>query len=90
MSDDKVTSLAAARAVKSEDNRLWSPLDCLEEAIRDLKAGKIKADKLIVTFVDTDEQSFTVHHYSANIKASEILAALVCMNARILEEMGYT
>lgn len=86
---DKITSLGAVRAEKARDNRLWTPLECLQEAINDLQSGEIKANKLVIVFVQADDESHTISHYSANIKASEILSAAICMQARVLDEMGY-
>ena len=85
----KIASLGAKRAQEARDNRLWTPVECLEDAIRDLKSGQTKANKVVVLFVDMSEGEFTVSHYSANIKASEILAAGVVLQAKLLDDMGY-
>ena len=88
---DNVTSLGAKRAIESGDNRLWTVTECLEEAIRDLKSGEMKADGIVVMFVDrgTDHTSFKVGHYSANIKASEIISAVEILKVKSLHDIGY-
>jgi hypothetical protein len=92
MADDNVMSLGAARATAAGDNRLWSPVECLEEAVRDVKSGRITADKVVVIFLNTgteDDPDFNVDYYVAKTKASQILAALECVKSKILAEMGY-
>jgi hypothetical protein len=84
-----VSSLAVARALKSHDNRQWTPIDCLADAILDIKSGKTPCDKLIVVRINTNEDKFDVGYHCANMKASEMIAALEILKAFILDEMGY-
>lgn len=85
--DEKITSLTAARAIKQADNRLWGPVDCLEAALKDVKEKP--CDRLVVIRIDTADETFTVGYHAAQIKGSEIIAALEILKAVILEEMGY-
>lgn len=88
--DDNIRSLGAIRAEKSGDNRLWTPVECLQEAIRDLKAGTIKADSLCIIFLDTENgESFNVKHYSANARASALLGMMECAKLGVFKDMGY-
>jgi hypothetical protein len=89
MSDDNVRSLNIARALKGADNRLWSPVDCLQDAIADVEKGDKPCNKLIVIRIFADDEKFDVGYHSANIKASEIISALECLKLHILQEMGY-
>ena len=90
MSDDNVTSLGAARALKASDNRLWSPVECLEDCIRDIQSGVSPTEKLLVLRLDTKKgETFNVGYNAAGLKGSEILAMLECAKATILQEMGY-
>lgn len=82
-------SLAAARALKAHDNRLWTPVDCLNDAIADIEKGDKPCNKLVVIRIHADDDKFDVGYHSANIKASEILAAVECLKLHILQEMGY-
>jgi hypothetical protein len=89
---DNVTSLGAARAAAAQDNRLWSVVECLEEAARDVRSGMIKADKVIVVFLETgkeDDPDFEVEYYVAKTKASQIIAAVECVKRKVLTAMGY-
>lgn len=86
---DNVTSLGAARALAAGDNRLWSPVDCLRDAIKDIEGGERPANKLIVLRINADDTQFDVGYSSANIKASEMLAAIECLKIQILQEMGF-
>lgn len=82
-------SLGAVRAQKSKDNRLWTPIECLQDAIRDIQSGETICDKVFVIRVDTREEKFNIGYNAANISASQVLAALECAKAQILQEMGY-
>jgi hypothetical protein len=86
---DNVTSLGAKRALATGDNRLWTPVDCLRDAIKDIESGERPANKLIVLRVNTNEINFDVGYSSANIRASEMLAAIECLKIQILQEMGF-
>lgn len=85
--DDKVTSLGLHRALKSADNRLWGPVDCLQDCLNDVKDKP--CDKLVIIRINTQGDVFDVGYHAAQIKASEILAALECLKIHILQEMGY-
>lgn len=89
MSDD-IPSLSAIRALKTQDNRLWSPVDCLRDCIKDIESGETPTEKLLILRINAQDLKFNVGYNAANIKASEILAALECVKAQILQEMGYT
>lgn len=86
---DNIQSLGAARALKSGDNRLWSPLDCLEDCVLDIRSGKTPCDKLLILRLDTKDGKFNVGYNAAGLKGSEILALLECAKMQILQEMGY-
>jgi len=84
-----VTSLGAHRALKTLDNRQWTPVECLQDCINDIVSGKSPTDKLLILRVSTDDEKFNVGYHACNIKASEIIAALECAKAQVLQEMGY-
>ena len=85
----EIASLGAHRALKSADNRQWTPVECLQDAINDIVTGKSPADKLLILRIDTREEKFNVGYHACNVKASEILAACECIKAQVLQEMGY-
>ena len=87
MADDNVTSLGAARALKNADNRLWGPVDCLEDALKDVKDKP--CDKLLIVRVYTENDTYKIGYHCAQLRASEIIAVLEVTKAFILEEMGY-
>lgn len=93
MPDDGPVSLGAHRALKEADNRAWTPVECLRDAITDIESGKSPCDKLLILRIHIksakDDDVFNVGYHAANIKASEILAALECAKAQVLQEMGY-
>lgn len=74
-------SLAEARAAKAHDNRLWSPLDCLDKVRRDIESGEIKPRRLMVVYeelVDEAKPEGLKHQgrYLANVPLSEQIAML--------------
>lgn len=77
------------RAVKSGDNRQWTPIECLQDTITDLQTGEAQADKLMIIRISTSDEQFKVGYSMCNIKASEILAALAILQAQTLQQMGY-
>lgn len=88
------TSLGAVRALKTLDNRQWTPVECLRDCIADIESGRSPCDKLLILRVRTisaeqKDEVFNVGYHAANFKASEILAALECAKAQVLQEMGY-
>lgn len=91
MGDDNVTSLGVVRALKEADNRLWSVADCLQDALNDAKDKPY--DKVVVVRITTTnergEAVFNVGYHAAQMKASEIIAALEILKIQIMEEMGY-
>lgn len=48
MSEESVVSLNERRAMAHQDSGLWSPLECLEALVRDIKAGKVSPEALVV------------------------------------------
>jgi hypothetical protein len=45
---DNVASLAAARVLKTEDNTLWSPVECARQFILDVEEGRAKPKRLLM------------------------------------------
>ena len=90
MNDDNIKSLGAVRALKQQDNRLWSPIECLTDCIRDIEKGEVHCDKIMVIRIDMRDEKFSVGYNCAQIKASEMLAAMEITKAMLLQEMGYT
>jgi hypothetical protein len=91
MSD--TVSLGAKRAFKANDNRLWSPVECLEDCVRDIQSGETPCDRLLVLRLTTKnakgEDIFNIGYNCAGLKGSEIIALLEVAKAMLLEEMGY-
>ena len=87
---DKITSLGTKRALKSGDNRAWTPVECLLDCAEDIRSGATECDKLLILRLNTkDGATFDVGCNAAQLKASEIIAVLEVAKAMILEDMGY-
>jgi hypothetical protein len=85
----EVTSLGARRAVEAGDNRLWTPVECLHDVIREIENGTVSANGVLVLHLTKTDTTFDVGYSSSNIKSSEMLAMLEIAKQVILEEMGY-
>ena len=46
----EIRNLNEARAVKAEDNTLWTPKDCAEAFLRDIEGGVIKPTKVLILY----------------------------------------
>ena len=84
---DNVESLAAQRAIKAGDNKLWTPVDCLQDCINDFRSDKENANKLVIVTIFAEPNKFNVGYAASNISASEMLAALEILKAKIIKEM---
>lgn len=84
----EVRSLNAARAIRERDNTLISPLECLEDAANDLRAGKHTATSALVLTLDTTDGSYCLGFYASNLKASEMVSLCEAMKHRALQHMG--
>lgn len=86
----EVTNLNAARADREDDNRLQTPVDCLEVAATNIRSGKTPCDKLVVLRLDTGPEG---NHYDvgfniSNMKASEVIALLEVAKMKMLQSMS--
>lgn len=85
----EITSLGTARAARNRDNRLYTPIECLEGAAEDLRTGDFLCNKLMVLVLDDADGAYASRFYACNLKSSEQLALLEAMKARVLKDMGY-
>lgn len=87
---NNITNLAAHRATVEHDNRLWSPIDCLEDCIQSIRNGDVHVDRLLILRLDVGEgDQFNAGYNAANINGSSALALLEVVKAVILADMGY-
>jgi hypothetical protein len=87
---DNVTSLEVHRALKERDNRLWSPTECLRDAIASIENGSTPCDALFVLRLNRgDGDAFNVGYNAANLVGSVALAMLEVGKTLILQDMGY-
>lgn len=61
----EVISLAERRAEAEGNATLWSVEDCLAATLRDLRAGKIKADMVYIALHARDEENVSNFRYRA-------------------------
>lgn len=84
-----VESLSSARAKKANNNRLWTPVDCLKETIKLIESKEISCNKLIAFLIDDTPEEYGFEWLSANISATETLVAATVLKASVLKKMGY-
>jgi hypothetical protein len=69
--------IARRRAEKLGDNRLWSPLDALEEAKNLIKDQDLSKIRLSVHWFEVQEDGSRRHHYTAaNLTFPEHIALI--------------
>lgn len=76
---DEILNFREARALKANDSKLWTPLDCLKALVRDLESGEMKpVDALYVAMVrkNNDEQAQSFPFYAAGTTTLEYRAIL--------------
>lgn len=72
-------NLNEVRALKAEDARLWTPLDCLKAVVRDLENGELKpVDAVYVAMVRRGEtgQAIAFPFYTAGAPSIELRGIL--------------
>lgn len=85
----EIRSINALRAQRERDNRLLSPVECLEDAAQDMRADEFPCNKLLVLCLYDGDGSYASRFYASNMRASEMLALLEASKVRVLMDMGY-
>lgn len=78
MSDDPI-NLREVRALKEQNARLWTPLDCLKAVVRDLESGDLKPiDAIYVAMLrrSEDGNATAFPFYTAGALAVELRGIL--------------
>ena len=68
-----------ARADKENDGTLWTPLECLKSAVRELEDGTLKpVDVIYIAMSRKDEKGFVrwFPHYNAGARRLELQGLL--------------
>ena len=77
--------IAKRRAEKKEDCREWTPLDALEDLVKDIKDGKCKPTQLIVHMFEEHDNGKDHSYVAAGIAIPEHIALLQVAMASVLE-----
>ena len=70
----EIHSLNSERMKRSDDNSLWSPEECLADAIKDIRDGRLKCNKLVLLTLDTEGGAYNFATYSVDLSCSERVA----------------
>lgn len=85
----EIRSINALRAQRERDNRLLTPVECLEDAAQDMRSGDFPCNKLLVLCLYDEGGSYASRSYASNMRSSEMLALLEAAKVRVLMDMGY-
>lgn len=79
--------IARKKADIAGDNRLWSPIDALEDAMATLKTKDLSTIELAVHWLERMPDGSSTHHYvAANLPMPEHLALLKVADHRLIHE----
>jgi len=81
--DDKVTNIAE----KARDSTMWSMDQMIACALDDITKKGIS--KAFVISLDDADGGYIVHYHNKGMRASEMIAAIECIKAKLLSEMGH-
>lgn len=62
-----VANFRAALAEKNEDNTLWTPQDCVEAFLDDIKSGEIAPKRVLVIYEQETDNGVKISSYRANL-----------------------
>ena len=80
-------SLAARRAALAGDCKLWTPADALRDALKDIEAGTIAPEQMVIhLFEETEDARWRHHYYAAGVTYQEHVALLEMAKAATLED----
>lgn len=80
----EVVNLNEVRAVTKGDSSLWSPRDCLEAVLRDIKNGEIKPDSLMVLY---SEKGGLPKFYRCHMTYEKNITMLRLAEQTVIQEM---
>lgn len=80
-------NLAAARAAKHDDGKLWEPLDCLKQVVADIEAGVLDPQSVHVSLMLRDKEDCIRHRwYQAKLTRAEQIAFLQVAVQELIED----
>ena len=87
----EVQSINVARADRENDNTLLSPVECLEEAAREIRSGEKRCTSVLVLRLDAGEDGdcYDIGFSACNLRSSEMLSLLEVAKTRVLSGMGF-
>lgn len=86
MSDDDVVSLAARRADKANDCTLWTPIDALNHAKKEIKEARNVQEIMIHWFETNEDGSSTLRFAVAGLSREGLIAKLAFIQHRAIED----
>lgn len=83
--DEKVILLAS----RSEDSRLWTPAQMLEDALADVMSGERPHNKALILFLSDRDGKYDVGFSQANMSMSECIALCEIAKTIFKEQMRF-
>lgn len=79
--------VARKRAEQKGDNRLWSPLDALEEAVEAIKGQDLSKVRLAVHWFEVQDDGSRKHHFTAaNLTFPEHMALIRVADHQLIHD----
>lgn len=86
---DEPISLASRRVEESGDNSDWSPADCLQDSLREVRSGARAATSCLVLFLD-DTDGYSIGWCASNLSSTQMIALMESIKITLLRDMGMT
>ena len=81
-----MNELNKARAEKAGDSKLWTPQDCVEDLLKELKSGRIKPSQIVIHYLEDYDDGYREHGWSiSGVTRQEHIALLELAKWRMLE-----
>lgn len=88
---DNIESLSIARVKKIDDNRLITPIECLNDVVHDLETREIACNKLMIIRLNTnpDDKYYDVNFNCCNLSTQEMIALLEIVKSILLDDINH-
>lgn len=84
-----IISLGAARSAKSQDNKDWTPRECLLKVAADIDEGiEAPTEMIILSLTDyPDSGTFDTRWYASNMNGRAMVFLIEHIKAQIIQDM---
>lgn len=85
----EIRSINALKASRENDNRLMSPVECLEDALTDIREGEASPKSLLVIGLDegADGQGYEIRFWMSRLDTAQAVALMEALKFQLLSDM---